>query len=169
MNDDAWTWLLTMIRRWGLGIGAADPPRSELEPAAGLEVVRRPILVKGQSGDAGPSHGTRYYIDRPSTAQRAAAAAARQRGPCIEGASHGADRHPGRLPPRQAIWRRKTRRCGSLLRRFLALRNRRMGPRLSGLQDRLPHQTAFSSSSRSCARSFNDSGPDGEAASAEPP
>jgi len=170
MNDDLWSVLLTMIKSWGLGIGAANARPSE--PAAGLQVVRRPLLVKGQSADAGPSHGPRHYVDRPPTARQAAGGTARQRGPRTNRAPRGVDRHPSRLAQGQAIRPRKTMRLGSLIHRFLALRNRRMGPRLSGVQEGLPHQTPPPSRPRAhhaFGRGFAGSCQDGEAAKVEPP
>jgi hypothetical protein len=170
MNDDAWTVLLTMIRSWWVGMGTVNPCPSE--PAAGLLVVRKPLLVNGRSSDAGPPHGPRHFVDRPPGARQAARGAARDCGPRKNGAPRRADCCSRRLPQGHAIRPRRTRRLGALIQRFVALRNRRMGPRFSGLQARLPQRTTAPSSSRAHAalgRCFADLCPDGEAANADPP
>ncbi len=170
MNDDAWTVILTMIRGWGLGIRGAHARPWEATP--GLQGVTRRLLVMGPSADAGPACGPRHYVDRPPTARQAAGGAGRRRGPRNDRAPGGVDRQRSGLPRGETNRPRKTLRIGSLIQRFVALRNRRTGPRLAGPQDRLPQRTAPPSrhlAQHSVGRGFADSCQDGEAANVEPP
>lgn len=170
MNDDVWTMILTMIRGWGLGVVPASAGPSE--PAPGLRVFRRRLLVKGYGADAGPRHGLRHYVDRPLAVRQGAGGSALGREAHSNGAPRTVDRNRSGLPRREAIRPRKTQRIGSLIQRFLALRNRRIGPRPSCLEERVPRQPAPRLSLRAhhpFGRSFADSCQDGEAANAEPP
>ncbi len=170
MNDDAWTVFLTMMRTWGLDIGAANSRPSEAP--AGLQVIRLPILVNAQTAGAAPTRGARFYVDRPTIARLAPGGAARACGSRSSRAPDSVDRRPGRLPQGQAIRPRRTKRLGSLIQKFLALRSRRMGPRLSGLRQRVSHPSALASwplAQHAVGRGFAESFQDGEAANAEPP
>jgi hypothetical protein len=169
MKDNVWCVLLTVIKRWKLGIRAASPRCCQAVVAA-PGALRRPLRVKGQSLDLRQQRGRKHFVDPPAAVGAVAPDAASQD-------QFPANRRARGVDPKRTVGLksepfrvRKRISFGSVIQRFLAVRNRRMGPRLAGPQNRLAR--AYRLGRDQMIRqswSFADPWQDGEAAGVEPP
>lgn len=169
MNDDARRLFVAFLRSWGLGGGGVILASDRFEA---MEPVRRPLCVCAiRSGDA-CRVGRRYYVDPPAAVQPAETARVAVRNGRISiGASESGitfERSPWRRD--ETLLSQRMNRLGSLVRRLLTVRNRRISRRLSGAYKNSNHTSSAGyerAGGRGCVELWI--GGDGEAASVEPP
>jgi hypothetical protein len=169
MNDDFWGVFLTVIKRWKLGIRAASPRSCPAVPAA-PGAQRRPLRVKGQSQDLRQQRGRKHFVDPPAAVQMVAPEAASPDQFPVNRGARGVDAKRTSGLKSEPLRVRKRISFGSVIQRFLAVRNRRMGPRLAGPQNRLARAYRLGRDQMvGQGWVFNDPWQDGEAAGVEPP
>lgn len=166
MNDDVWSVLLAAIRSWWFGSGAAGAAHRQI-PAP--ELGRRPLRFEAPTTSSRFRQGRRYYIDPPAAVQQADPAPGSLRGGHLRSnRAGGVDFKRSRSPRGEAARGRTTNRLAWLTQRFLAVRNRRSGPRVASAKGRCAYPSRTRAQHLS-GHGFAESWAVGEAGSVEPP